>query len=128
MSNNNAKQKTNKIQTRKKTKRNLKKKKKKKSKKEQSMGKPMGFTGNFGTCFEGPKFFLRYLIYARLYISCCDWTSLSTYKPSHILTWQNSIWNWKGVGFCLVQLFQTNSESCLIDVLKKKSYNNNYKN
>ena len=26
------------------------------------MGKPMGFTGNFGTCFEGPKFFLRYLI------------------------------------------------------------------
>ena len=102
--------------------------KKKKSKKEQSMGKPMGFTGNFGTCFEGPKFFLRYLIYARLYISCCDWTSLSTYKPSHILTWQNSIRNWKGVGLCLVQLFQTNSESCLIDVLKKKSYNNNYKN
>ena len=69
MSNNNAKQKTNKIQTRKITKRN---KLKKKSKKEQSMGKPMGFTGNFGTCFEGPNFFLRYLIYARLYISCCD--------------------------------------------------------
>ena len=58
MSNNNAKQKTNKIQTRKKTKRNKLKKKKKKSKKEQSMGKPMGFTGNFGTCFEGPNFFL----------------------------------------------------------------------
>ena len=71
------------------------------------------------------KFAPSYLIYVRLHTPWCDQTSLGTWRSNHILTWQNSIWHWKGVIFCLVQLFQTNSESYLIDVLaKKKKYNN----
>ena len=66
------------------------------------------------------KFAPSYLIYDRLHTPWCDQTSPGTWRSNHILTWQNSIWHWKGVIFCLVQLFQTNSESCLINVLTKK--------